>query len=175
MENSCRLINHKNNMIREKLELITAHDISGKIRNRRGLVNALGSVIKSISDIENSLTFCKLKSFHPSIMSARELYEELKTGTGPSQRRTNPPDHRATTTEQEPTLRALYGKGDTSLECGVTTLVSGKGLTTLHHDRRKSGILCHAHVTTGGKVPPGNTMGMSSGIPSHTSPSGDVH
>ncbi|KAK9499503.1 hypothetical protein O3M35_002532 [Rhynocoris fuscipes] len=163
-------------MIREKLELITAHDISGKSRNKRGLVNALGSVIKSISgnldaydgelysktineikantqdnlqsqlnshysinlniineynktlqlmndnnneirnkllllndnlhdfnkfaimletlnhleiiyniilnivtDIENSLTFCKLKTFHPSIMSARELYEELKT------------------------------------------------------------------------------------------------
>lgn len=35
-------------------------------------------VLNTLQDVENSITFCKLKSLHPSIISTHDLYQELE-------------------------------------------------------------------------------------------------
>lgn len=70
------------NKVMEINSIIKANSIKIEIGTARELVNHLqiifNLVLNVVQDIENSLSFCKMGSLHPSILTTKQLYEELK-------------------------------------------------------------------------------------------------
>jgi hypothetical protein len=61
-----------NKRINNYIELEKIRDILNQ------LLISYNIMLSLVRDIENSLTFCKLKTMHPSIMSTKELFYEIK-------------------------------------------------------------------------------------------------
>lgn len=69
LENKLQFINDK----------LSDYGLLEKYRDVLNQLNILYNIVFSlIQDIENSLVFCKLKVLHPSIISTRELYYQIK-------------------------------------------------------------------------------------------------
>lgn len=76
-------INFNNLLIKDKILEITANlqtdETLQKIRDTLIHLQSLYNIIlNTLQDIENSLTFCKLKQLHPSIIQANELSNEIR-------------------------------------------------------------------------------------------------
>uniref|UniRef100_A0A8D9BKZ6 Envelope protein n=1 Tax=Cacopsylla melanoneura TaxID=428564 RepID=A0A8D9BKZ6_9HEMI len=56
----------------EAVEILTAKDLYNQ------LIIMYNTLLNILQEIENSLTFCHLRTYHPSILTTDQLYEELK-------------------------------------------------------------------------------------------------
>ena len=76
-------IQYNNNMLKSRINEISSSltnlSIAQKIReNFSQLQDLLEIILNVFQDIENSLTFCKIGTLHPSIISSLQLFNEIK-------------------------------------------------------------------------------------------------
>lgn len=78
-------IKHNENLLKNKIfelgELVKNRSVSTDLITAKDLINQFiiiyNSILNVLQDIENSITFCKLRTLHPSIVKPETLFQEL--------------------------------------------------------------------------------------------------